>query len=74
MKLDDDYLRTLYNTKSFDEFLDIVNTDNLSNPRTTAILTALIRSRQVLNIHLNPIVTTTEPLQKREEHTGPHEY
>jgi len=55
MKYDKEYLTDLYNSHSLEEFLEIVNIDNVSDMRTKAIIGALKRSINVLHLEFNPL-------------------
>ena len=72
MKYDNDYLKTLYNNHTLEEFLELVSPEDVSEPRTRAILAALKRSIQVLDLEFNPLVIT-EPSENKEENNQPQQ-
>ncbi len=72
MKYDNDYLKTLYNAHTLEEFLELVNPEDISQPRTRAILSALKRSIQVLDLEFNPLVITG-PSENKEENNQPQQ-
>ena len=71
MKYDNEYLKTLYNNKELNEFLSVVSTEEISDPRLRAIIGALKRSITVLHLEFNPIEISHN--KKEEEVNQPQQ-
>lgn len=72
MRYDQDYLKTLYQNRTLEEFLDIVNEAKIDDPHTRAIVATLRRSVRTLNLQFNPILI--KPKNKKSQETNtPHQ-
>jgi len=60
MKYDNEFLKTLYDNNTLADFVYLVDPSEIANPRTRAIIAALKRSVQVLELEFNPI-SLSEP-------------
>lgn len=72
MKYDDEYLKTIYKNNTLEEFLNKISPEDLSNPRTRAIIGALQRSIRVLDLQFNPIFIKA-PMENKEETNQPQQ-
>ena len=71
MKYDQEYLKTLYENHTLDEFLELVNENKIDDPFLRAIVSTLRRSIRVLNLNFNPISINTIQ-EKSQETNHPH--
>jgi len=71
MKYDQEYLKTLYDNHTLDEFLELVNENKIDDPFLRAIVSTLRRSIRVLNLNFNPISINTIQ-EKSQETNHPH--
>lgn len=55
MKYDNDFLKTLYENNTLEDFIFIIDPSEVAEPRSRAIIAALKRSVQVLELEFNPI-------------------
>ena len=60
MKYDNEFLKTLYENNPLSDFIYLVDPSEIASPRTRAIIAALKRSVQVLELEFNPI-SLSEP-------------
>ena len=52
---DNDFVKTLYDNNKLEDFIFIIDPSEIADPRTRAIVAALKRSVQVLELEFNPI-------------------
>ena len=55
MKHDNEFLKVLYESNSLEDFIEMVDPSEVADSRTRAIIAALKRSVQVLELEFNPI-------------------
>ena len=72
MLYDQDYLRTLYQNHSLEEFLEIVNEEKIDDPYTRAVVSTLKRSIRTLHLQFNPIIIK-DKTNKSQETNHPHQ-
>lgn len=72
MRYDQDYLKTLYENHTLEEFLDVVKEDKIDDPHTRAIVSTLKRSVRTLNLQFNPIIIKPKTKKSQETNT-PHQ-
>ena len=71
MKYDNEFLKTLYENNNLEDFITLVDPSDVEDSRTRAIIAALKRSVQVLELEFNPIsLTKPEKSIKSQETQG----
>ena len=55
MKYDKEFLKTLYESNTLEDFITLVDPSDIEDSRMRAIVAALKRSAQVLELEFNPI-------------------
>ena len=60
MLYDNNFIKTLYENNTLEDFIELINPSEVAEPRTRAILAALKRSVQVLELEFNPIKIPTK--------------
>ena len=58
MKLDQHYLKTIYDNNSLSDFLRLISEEDIDDPRTRSIVSTLRRSIRNLHLEFNPIINT----------------
>ena len=71
MTHDHEYLRTLYNNNTLENFLKLVVEEDIDDPYTRAIVSTLKRSIRTLHLQYNPIVFSNTQ-KKSQELNHPH--
>jgi hypothetical protein len=59
MKLDQQYLKTLYDNNSLTDFLRLVSDEDIDDPHVRAIVSTLRRSVRNLHLELHPIFSNS---------------
>lgn len=72
MKLDQQYLKTLYDNNSLADFLRLVSDEDVDDPRVRAIVSTLRRSVRNLHLEFHPIYTNTAE-EKTQESNQPQQ-
>lgn len=68
MKYDKDYLKTLFENHTIEEFLLVVKEEKIEDPFIRAIVSTLRRSIRALNLQFNPIIIN--PIQNKSQETN----
>jgi|AntRauTorcE11897_2_1112592.scaffolds.fasta_scaffold00078_58 hypothetical protein len=59
MKLDHQYLKTIYENNSLQDFLRLVSEEDIDDPRLRAIVSTLRRSVRNIHLEFNPIFSNS---------------